>query len=389
MKKPKLIVLETHPVPYRVPLHRRLCQNKNLHANVFFCSDTSLKIENHEDFGKVDWELNLEGINHKFLKNYCPFKQKVPPKCLWNFEIVKELIKNRPDAILIYGYQSFTNKIAFIAARIFKIPIIFRDEIDFIDYSKPLAKKIKRFILPLIFKIPSAFLYSYTRSKDFYISNKIPQKKLFFHPCAVDNDFFQRQAKNTSKEKSRSELEISKNSKVVLYVGRLDKRKHVMDILEAYEKINVKNKSLIFVGGGKQKEEIENYTKENYLKNVKVISFVERKNLYKYYSSADLFVIPSDYDPSPKSMNEAMNFSLPVITSENVGTAKDLVKRGKNGFIVKVGDVKGLSKNMEKILGNEILQKKMGKESLRIVSKWNFGEDVKATLKAMKYICEK
>ena len=42
----------------------------------------------------------------------------------------------------------------------------------------------------------------------------------------------------------------------------------------------------------------------------------------------------SDYDPSPKTLNEAMNFGLPCIVSDNVGTAKDLIKNGINGYIL-------------------------------------------------------
>ena len=388
MEKIKLFVLENQPVVYRIPLHRKLCKNKNLDTTVFFCSDNSLKIENHEDFGKVRWGLDLEGIKYKFLKNYFPIKRN-PPKNFWNFSIVKELIKNRPDAILIYGYKNLTSRLAMIAAKIFNIPIIFRDEIDFIDYSSILSKKIKKFVLPLIFKMPSAFLYSYSRSKEFYLSNKVSDKKLFFHPCAVDNELFQKQAKDYSREDLRKEIGLLKNSKSILYVGRLDQRKRVLDILKAYENLKIKEKSLIYVGGGSQKEEIDKYVGENNLKGVKIIPFIQTSNLYKYYLSADLFVIPSDYDPSPKSMNEAMNFSLPIITSKNVGTSKDLVKEGKNGYLVNVGDVEELSNKMQKILSNKKLNDQMGKESLKIVSKWNFEEDVEATIKALRFILKK
>jgi glycosyltransferase involved in cell wall biosynthesis len=240
--------------------------------------------------------------------------------------------------------------------------------------------------------MPSAFLYSYTRSKDFYLAQRVPKEKLFFHPCAVNNEYFQTQAKKGKKEKNkiRDKLNIPKKSKVILYVGRIDSRKRTLDIVEAYNKLEDKKEIyLVYVGNGPEEKEISKFAKKNNLKNVKLYGAINRNELYKFYSIADMFVIPSDYDPSPKVMNEAMNFSLPIITSYNVGTSQDLIKEGINGFILEVGDVKVLSEKMEKILKDNSLRKSMGKESLKIVSKWNFDEDVKATIKALNYIHNK
>lgn len=390
-KKYKLLILETHPIPYRTPLFEELSKNKKILLKVLFCSDFSLKEKEHEDFGKVKLLKKLKGFDYELLKNNYPFKERPPPKGLWNLEIIKKLIKEKPDAILIYGYQSFTHKIAFISSKIIGIPIIFRDEIDFIDSNSPFIKKIKNNALKFLFKNPKAFLYSYTRSKKYYLSLKIPSKKLFFHPCAVNNRLLQKQAKKdwNKKEKIKKKLGFSKNSKLILYIGRLNKRKRVFDIVKAYSKLEDKNTYLIFVGGGNETKIIKKFSKENKLRKIRIIPFREGNSLYNYYSIADIFVLTSEYDPSPKVLNEAMNFSLPIIISDKVGTAKDLVKDKKNGYIFQCGNIKDLSEKMNKLIKNSKLRKKMGKESLKIVSKWNFKSDVNGTIKALDYIYRK
>ena len=50
----------------------------------------------------------------------------------------------------------------------------------------------------------------------------------------------------------------------------------------------------------------------------------------KYYLISDISVVLSDYDPSPKAMNEAMNFSNCIISTKNVGTVNDLIKQNHN-----------------------------------------------------------
>jgi len=86
-------------------------------------------------------------------------------------------------------------------------------------------------------------------------------------------------------------------------------------------------------------------------------------------------VILSDYDPSPKSLNEMMNFSLPVIVTSVTGTSEDLVKHGINGYIVNSGDIKGISKYIKNLAIDRNLARNMGKKSLEIVRGSTFVKD--------------
>ena len=83
----------------------------------------------------------------------------------------------------------------------------------------------------------------------------------------------------------------------------------------------------------------------------------------------------SDYDPSPKSLNESMNFSLPVIVTKAVGTCNDLVINGFNGFKVPVGNINSISSAIKKLELNS-LRKKMGLNSYKIVSKFSIENHV-------------
>ena len=68
-------------------------------------------------------------------------------------------------------------------------------------------------------------------------------------------------------------------------------------------------------------------------------------------SISDLYCLVSNFDASPKSINEAMNFKLPVITRNTVGTAGDLVINGFNGYII--NDNISLGKTLKKLITNK------------------------------------
>jgi glycosyltransferase involved in cell wall biosynthesis len=84
-------------------------------------------------------------------------------------------------------------------------------------------------------------------------------------------------------------------------------------------------------------------------------------------------------------VNEAMCFNLPIIVSNMVGCAKDLVKHGENGFIYPVGDIEKLKEYMEKLLKEKDLREKMGRNSLKIVSKYTYKKDVEGILEAIEF----
>ena len=257
--------------------------------------------------------------------------------------------------------------------------------------SSEFANKVKDAIFPFMFKLPSMFLYSSTRSKEYYKENRVPDRKLLFHQCAVDNEKFQKHIRNIkSVPKIKKELKLPTNKKIISFVGRFTKRKRVMDVLNAYVAMKSRSKTaLLLVGVGPELSELKKAIKKHNLKDVYIIPSIDQKDVYKIYAVSDLFVVVSSYDPSPKVLNEAMNFSIPVIVSDTVGTGPDFVKHGKNGFMIKLGDVKALTTYMDKILTNTKLQKKMGKESLKIVSKTNYNENRKAIEKAVKIVTKK
>ena len=115
-------------------------------------------------------------------------------------------------------------------------------------------------------------------------------------------------------------------------------------------------------------------------------NFVNQDVISQYYTVADLTVILSDYDPSPKAMNEAMNFQLPIIVTNVVGTSNDLVHPNINGFVIKVGDIESLSLKIDYLNKNRHQLKKMGEMSKFIVDNWTFEEDVKGIIESIKYL---
>src|SRR5207247_401059 len=94
--------------------------------------------------------------------------------------------------------------------------------------------------------------------------------------------------------------------------------------------------------------------------------FVEGLNKVKYYSIANVLVLPTHRDLWGIVINEAMCCRLPVVTTSAAG-AGEMVSQGKNGFVVKDSDSHELETALESILESAERGEMMGSESFRIV----------------------
>lgn len=204
-------------------------------------------------------------------------------------------------------------------------------------------------------------------------------------------------------EKIREELKVG-NKKIILYVGRLIKRKGLNYLIDAFGRLRKERGDvcLLVVGGegfyGKSYEgsftlqELGQQGKEQGLKMGEDIFFmgdVEHKDLGKYYKLCDVFVLPGVTDviaePWGLVLNEAMIFGKPIVSTDAVGAAYDLIKDGLNGFMVPERDHEALYKGIKKILSDDKLEKTMGEESRKIISDYTYDKMFESFSRAINY----
>lgn len=381
--KHKVAFLISHPTQYHTPLFRELAKHSQIDLTVYFCSKIGLGEHFDKTYGRVlKWDTPLlEGYNYAFLKKFLG---------LIHLQIFGELKKNKYDVLIVHGYNALTYWLAFFGAWFTKTPLILKGEADLSKKISAIKQFFKKIVLNFLFKRTGAFLYSYSLNKEFFKIYGVPEEKLFFCPSAVDNNFFQKKRSELRGQESNIKKEYGiKNSdwSIILFVGQFIPRKRLTDLLEAAKLLAGKiDFNILFIGDGEERGKLIDFAKKNNLDDVYFLGFKNQSELPKFYSIADIFVLPSEYDPSPKALNEAFNFELPVIASDGVKTAPDLVLVGECGFVYPAGNVSKLAENIHEILKNDSLRAKFGRNALETVSKWSYEEDVKGIAKAIQYV---
>ncbi|MBI4653530.1 MAG: glycosyltransferase family 4 protein [Nitrospirae bacterium] len=157
----------------------------------------------------------------------------------------------------------------------------------------------------------------------------IPEDKIHVIYNGVDLNRFH----PVSREESRnvkSSLGI-KEDRVILFAGSDFKRKGLITLLRATSLLDMKDKRLIVVGKGN----ISYYLKKaKELRTDKHVTFWgSEKEIERLYGIADIFVLPTIYDPFSNATLEAMASGLPVVTTAYNG-ASELIEDRIQGFIV-------------------------------------------------------
>lgn len=122
-----------------------------------------------------------------------------------------------------------------------------------------------------------------------------------------------------------------------LYVGRLAKEKNLKFLIEQFNKLP--NLNLNIVGFGPLESELKKISNTN----ISFLGAIDNKELYKIYQSNDVFILPSLSEPWGLVVEEALNNGLPVIVSNKVGCAEEIVNKD-NGLVFDVNDVNSFSK---------------------------------------------
>jgi glycosyltransferase involved in cell wall biosynthesis len=159
---------------------------------------------------------------------------------------------------------------------------------------------------------------------------------------------------------------------LVLVSGKLLPRKRPKDVLEACALVARRTAvSLAYVGDGIERAALESCARDLGFSGIAFLGVQNQSALPALYSAADLLVLASDFEPWGMVVNEAMCCGLPVVVSDKVGAAADLVVDGVNGFVYPAGDVPALADRVFRLVQDEGLRRAMARESVRRIGHWS------------------
>ena len=327
-------------LPYRISFFLKLSR--------FF--DVDFFLESVETTDVLEANLCYEcyrSFNVPFLSKYGSYMYGSPS---FPVDLAFRLVRKEHDLIVSKGIATFASYISFVLSRLLRKPFVLWDETWY--YPKTFARTLAMPFMKTMARNCEAVVVPGSKSKEYFISLGVNPERILIVPNACEMP----EVDSKRADDLRKELGIGEK-RVVLYFSRLIRRKGCGFLVKAFERLQKEfdDVFLIIAGSGPYKGELKHLCQLLQINSYHFLNYIEEADRAPVYSLADVVVVPSIRTHLIAEIwgivvNEAMSLAKPVIATDAVGAAYDLIEDGVNGFIVKEKDPNLLYDAIKKIL---------------------------------------
>lgn len=345
LKMERVAIVLSHPIQYYAPWFRHLAAEKGLLIRVYYLWDISTTDTFDKKFGrKIKWDLDLlSGYESEQVENIAKNPGTSRFNGLDNPKLLSRLRSWKPDAILCFGYGWKT--MWYLAKSWHDCPLILRGDSHHLGRVRTnvLREKVRGFILRRLFHKYAAFACVGRANQKFYEIHGVASDQIFHVPHSVDNERFAASTELESR-KWRSNQNITQDSFLILFAGKFEAKKRPDLLIKAFKQANLSHAHLMMVGSGQMEAELRSSAGD--LGDLVIFSgFLNQSEMPAALSAADLVVLPSEGSGETWGLiiNEAMACGTPVVVSDHVGCAQDLIIENETGWVFRAGESDHLS----------------------------------------------
>ena len=385
----RVLYVATHPIQYGVPNFRLMASDPRLEFSVAYCCLQGAESAVDRDFGvEVKWDVPLlDGYPWTHIPN-----RSLRPRLgaffgLVNTGLWKLVRGGKYDAVITaIGYNHLSYWILLAAAKTSGTPLMFVTDTSSVRPFDPKKWKsiLKPLVAPTFFRLNTIIATGSMAGYELFRSMGFPKERIAFAPFGVDNDWWTREASKANRSATREAWGVSEQSPVILFCAKLQSRKRPLDLLRAFAQCGVADSHLVFAGDGPLAGQLNREaTQLGVRERVHFLGFQNQSQMPGNYCAADLFVLPSDYDPCPVVVCEAMLCGLPVVLSDEARGRVELIANGETGSVFHCGDVAALAEILRTALLDRSRLALMGAAARGRMQTWSPREHVEGIIQGL------
>lgn len=356
-KIPKIIFIQPGYAHYRKELFNRMVNN----YDILFIFMTRYSKYPSNDQADHKWRcIYIDPENNIFFL----------------IKLIKLLLTEKYDIIISSLSGSYQSIISYFIARIRNKAHIVWNIRWYAEYKynkrKFLHKVIRAKLAQHVIKSTDSIVVAGSASHRYHKSLGISNDRIFIANQSVEIMY-----KKSAKTNLKTKLGIKKRY-IILYLSRVINWKGLDILISAFKKLEAKRNDvfLLSCGAGQFLSYCKNLANILKIQNIMFLGAIKHEYIYDYLHIADVFVLPSCIREKAEAwglvINEAMIAGKPIITTDAVGAAENIVINGINGYVVKNNDADEIYAALIKIFdGGDKLIELMGQNSKSIISNFN------------------
>jgi glycosyltransferase involved in cell wall biosynthesis len=339
----RVTVVSPEPTPYRAPLFDRIDARDDVELTVIYAARTvaartwSVELQHRAVF--------LSGHRVPLLRRALRHDYPVTTG------IFGALRAADPEVVVVSGWSTFASQAAIAWSRANRVPYILLVESHDLGPRAGWRRAVKGALVPRLVRRAANVLVVGSAARDSVVARGADPERVRVFANTVDVHRWIERAGRLPRS--------THDGVVVLSVGR-DVPEKAFDVLtQAAAQAGV---ALETVTGG-----------------------LSERELAQRYVDADVFALLSRHEPWGVVVNEAAASGLPLVLTDRVGAAYDLLRDGENGFLVRADDVGAAADALQKLAEDSELRRRMGERSRELVRGWGYEPSVESFVAA---VCE-
>jgi glycosyltransferase involved in cell wall biosynthesis len=351
-------VVSPEPTPYRAPLFDRIASHPGIDLKVIYAAHSvahrAWTVEPHHR------HIFLRGVDVPGAEQVLRHQYPVTPG------IARELRNAQPDVVVVSGWSTFASQRAIAWCRTHHVPYVLLVESHDLDPRSAWRSAIKGAVVPRLVRSAANVLAVGSAARESVVARGATSVRLFAN--TIDVPEWNRRADQLKRRRADEDL-------LVLSVARLVPEKGLDDLLRAVAEAGNSRLRLVAVGEGPERDALVELARELDVR-LTLRGHVAEAELAQMYVDADVFALLSRHEPWGVAVNEAAASGLPLLLSDRVGAASDLLHDGENGFVVRSGVVHEAATALNRLAADPAFRRAMGARSRELVRDWGYESSV-------------
>ena len=357
------------PAPYRSPLLDRLAAEPELDLTVVYAAATVARRTWHVEPRHPHLVLRgirIPGLRRILLHDY--------PVTLGLWRVLDRL---RPDVVVAQGWSTFAAQAAVLWARRRRVPYVLQTESNERDPRSAWRRAVKALVVSPFVRRAAGVLVTGSLAREAMERRGARPDRIRVFAATVDVPAFADRAGKLAERRPelRRALGLRDDDVAVLCAARLVPEKGVATLVRAIAAAAVPRLVLVLAGDGPERERLERLAAELGVRGV-FAGDLPWDRIVEAYTAADVFALLSTHEPWGVVVIEAAACGLPLVLSDSVGAAHDLVEPGENGEIVPTGDVEAAAAALRRLAADPELRARQGAESTRRAAAWSYDPSI-------------
>ena len=365
------------PTPYRAPLLDRVAALPEIDLTVLYAAGTvagrtwRVEPEHRATF--------LRGVRVPGAERVLHHDYPLTPG------VVPALNQARPDVVVVSGWSTFAAQGAIAWCRLRNVPYVLVVESHDEGPRPGWRRTVKNTVVPPVVANASGVLVTGTLARNSMVARGAQADRVHVFANTVDVDEFAADATRLAPRRPelRSALGAAPDDVVVLSVARLAREKGLDVLVRSVAEAGDPRLLLVLAGDGMERARLEQVARDLGVRLV-LAGDVEWVRIVELYVAADVFALLSEREPWAVVVNEAAACGLPLVLSDRVGAAHDLLRDGENGTLVPAGDVGSAAAALRALAADPELRRAQGERSRELARDWGYGPSVEGFLEAVR-----